>query len=80
MLRLSDAGVRPAAASSRARPRTVPVMRKTPYLTLAALAVFFLIMVAIEAAAASDDDKGGSDGGNTSEYGYGSVQPGGARL
>jgi hypothetical protein len=38
----------------------VPVTRKTPYLTLAVLAVFFFVMVAIEAAAASDD---------TSEYG-----------
>ena len=39
--------------------------RKTPYLTLAVLAVFFAVMVAIEAAAASDD--GGGD--HPSEYG-----------
>ena len=58
----------------------VPVTRKTPYLTLAALAVFFLVMVAIEAAAASGDDKGGGDGGGTSEYGHGSVLIGAARL
>jgi hypothetical protein len=55
------------------------VTRKTPYLTLAALAVLFLVMVAIEAAAASGDDKGGGDGGNTSEYGHSSVLTGGAR-
>jgi len=56
------------------------VTRKTPYLTLAALAVFFVVMVAIEAAAASGDDKGGGDGGDTSEYGHGSVLIGAARL
>ncbi|HSS68860.1 MAG TPA: hypothetical protein VLK34_09940 [Nocardioidaceae bacterium] len=40
---------------------------KTPYLTLAVLAVFFAVMVAIEGAAASDDGGGGGD--HPSEYG-----------
>jgi hypothetical protein len=40
--------------------------RKTPYLTLAALAVLFAVMVGIEQAAASGDDDGGN---HTSEYG-----------
>jgi hypothetical protein len=46
------------------------VTRKTPYLTLAALAVLFAVMVAVEQAAASGD-KGGD--GHTSEYGHGAV-------
>jgi hypothetical protein len=54
----------------RSRPRTVPVTRKTPYLTLAVLAVLFAVMVAVEQAAASGDDGGD---GHTSEYGHGAV-------
>jgi hypothetical protein len=54
----------------RSRPRTVPVTRKTPYLTLAALAALFAVMVAVEQAAASGDEGGD---GHTSEYGQGVV-------
>ena len=43
--------------------------RKTPFLTLAALVVFFFAMVAIEAAAASGDDGDGRGGPGKSEYG-----------
>jgi subtilase family serine protease len=46
------------------------VTRKTPYLTLAALAVFFAVMVGVEQAAASGDEGGD---GHTSEYGHGAV-------
>jgi hypothetical protein len=46
------------------------VTRKTPYLTLAVLAVLFAVMVAVEQAAASGDDGGD---GHTSEYGHGAV-------
>jgi hypothetical protein len=54
----------------RSRPRTVLVTRKTPYLTLAALAVLFAAMVAVEKAAASGDEGGD---GHTSDYGHGAV-------
>jgi subtilase family serine protease len=54
----------------RSRSRTVPVTRKTPYLTLAALAVLFASMVGVEQAAASGDEGGD---GHTSEYGHGAV-------
>jgi hypothetical protein len=47
----------------------VRVRLKTPYVTLAVLAVFFFVMVAIEAAAASGDDGGGTG----SEYGIASL-------
>jgi hypothetical protein len=44
------------------------VASKTPYLTLAAAAVLFAVMVAVEDAAASDDDHGDTGPGH-SEYG-----------
>jgi hypothetical protein len=47
----------------------VLVTRKTPFLTLAALVVFFFVMVAIEGAAASGDDGDGHGGPGKSEYG-----------